>query len=251
MWARHSRAQQRAADPMTPRRGPEAGTNCKRQPRSPAAHRLKTAAEGHSTHQHSLTGRPSLTHGVPPLLLGHEQCSVIHKLKPPRTPGAGPRTGTALASAARTTCGGWPPTTTHWQRSRKSSPAQPMPRPSTASICPTPGSSNFGGWWGSGLRRWPPLPSDRPNPVVQQAHRILPSGLSIVTGRIGCTQGTGLRVAPGRGGLANFSPSRSPTQRAPWQNFAPGPCAPPPVTRSRSCCQKGKKNGCHRRTGIK
>lgn len=159
MWARHSRAQQRAADPMTPRRGPEAGTNCKRQPRSPAAHRLKTAAEGHSTHQHSLTGRPSLTHGVPPLLLGHEQCSVIHNQQPPRTPGAGPRTATDLVSAARTTCGGWPPTTTRWRRWRKSSPAQPMPRPSTASICPTPGSSNFGGWWGSGLRRWPLLSS--------------------------------------------------------------------------------------------
>lgn len=168
MWARHSRAQQRAADPMTPRRGPEAGTNCKRQPRSPAAHRLKTAAEGHSTHQHSLTGRPSLTHGVPPLLLGHEQCSVIHKPKPPRMPGGGPHTATDLVSAARTTYGGWPLTTTRWRRWRKSSPAPPIRRPSTASICPTPGNSKDDGRWGSGLRRWPPLTSDRPTPLCDK-----------------------------------------------------------------------------------
>lgn len=131
MWARHSRAQQRAADPMTPRRGPEAGTNCKRQPRSPAAHRLKTAAEGHSTHQHSLTGRPSLTHGVPPLLLGHEQCSVIHKPAPPKTPG-----GAATPTTARTTCGSWPTTATSCPTSKKSSPAKPKTTPSTTGSPP-------------------------------------------------------------------------------------------------------------------
>lgn len=161
MWARHSRAQQRAADPMTPRRGPEAGTNCKRQPRSPAAHRLKTAAEGHSTHQHSLTGRPSLTHGVPPLLLGHEQCSVIHNREHQRTrgdPEAAPAGG--VASAPRNTWPSWSPTATSWPTWNASLPAsapatrstttrcrQARTRPTTAMAPTLSPRTNTSRWW--------------------------------------------------------------------------------------------------------